>query len=808
MHIPSRRLAGIAAGAFFLLVGLSSADAQMQASKEGEQVVVTLTDGTVLQGMDRREGHYEVTGQDVVFIPKGFFFIDEGSRRVFFGSKLLRAVKPRPATTEEKVEFVKRIIVKPETIPEVDEVLSLGAWDENWDRTVQFRSGLHVKKVNQHMAYITPTFARTDATARYIWPAVYLTSELGPDVVRQLLLWRPELAEDAKLAPDVLNVRRFRICDFFAQAGWYDEAESEMGRLLADKPSAEDKTRAEAAIAALGKMRCREQLEAIKRAHNAGQFRAVRKRLADFNEKAAGDDTLTGLATMRDEYQATDKALADAARFLDDLSAKLSQNGSDALLVEAAATLRAGLQADDLPRLEAFLGQAEQAERQRKAGKKVPGPAELLSLAVTGWLLGNPSAEAKPETAVRIWRARQFALKYLSADEGVRKPLLDAYLRKPENAATVDEFTQFIPRLPPPQPETAISDQPVEMKIGAGRAAVSYLLQLPPEYRPGRNWPVLFVLHQSGETPEDMIKRWSEAAGQNGYILVAPEWSEGLGGAYGYSDREHAVLLDTLHDLRSRFQVDSDRVFLFGYGQGGEMAFDVGLSHPDLFAGVLPMSAAPRMFARKYFTNGQYLPFYIVNGDRSGDDIKERLRDEFADWVTQYPMMWVQYKGRGVEFYTGEIPFMFDWMRNKKREFPLQQVGVGVGKDLVTLRTTDNRFYWLTTDGLKPHYINRETAWRNGVPLATLRAKIILDEGAISVETVGLSNVAVWLGRNGNGESMIDFDKPVTVRWNKDGVPSMPMNKKKVTPSLQTLLEDLGNRGDRQRLFVARLELK
>ena len=112
---------------------------------------------------------------------------------------------------------------------------------------------------------------------------------------------------------------------------------------------------------------------------------------------------------------------------------------------------------------------------------------------------------------------------------------------------------------------------------------------------------MLVVLHQSGETPEEMLKRWSNAAGENGYILVAPEWTEGLGGAYSYSDHEHAVVLDTLRDLRRRFAVDSDRVFLFGLGQGGEMAFDVGLSHPDLFAGVLPMSAGPRKFARQVF---------------------------------------------------------------------------------------------------------------------------------------------------------------------------------------------------------------
>ena len=51
------------------------------------------------------------------------------------------------------------------------------------------------------------------------------------------------------------------------------------------------------------------------------------------------------------------------------------------------------------------------------------------------------------------------------------------------------------------------------MTAGSASSAVKYLLQLPPEYRHGRNYPVLIVLHQSGEEPEDMLKRWSEAAG-------------------------------------------------------------------------------------------------------------------------------------------------------------------------------------------------------------------------------------------------------------------------------------------------------
>ncbi len=75
MRISQRRLTLIAAGVL-LLIPLSRAGAQTQASKEGAQVIATLTDGTILPGMDRREGKYPIVGQEVLSFPSGFFFSD------------------------------------------------------------------------------------------------------------------------------------------------------------------------------------------------------------------------------------------------------------------------------------------------------------------------------------------------------------------------------------------------------------------------------------------------------------------------------------------------------------------------------------------------------------------------------------------------------------------------------------------------------------------------------------------------------------------------------------------------------------
>jgi pimeloyl-ACP methyl ester carboxylesterase len=404
-------------------------------------------------------------------------------------------------------------------------------------------------------------------------------------------------------------------------------------------------------------------------------------------------------------------------------------------------------------------------------------------------------------------------LEYLQETDAVsRKKVLDDYLTQVTPRVDVDEIAQLIDRLPPVQPARDLTDEVMEMRAGPGRNATTYHLKLPPEYTHNRAYPVVIVLHNAGEKARDMLARWETHAADHGYVVAAPDWSQGFGGGeYGYTEREHDGVLDTLRDLRRRFQIDSDRVFLFGLGEGGKMAFDVGLAHPDLFAGVVPMCVGPSHFPRAYWRNAQYLPFYAINGTRAGDS-QAALRQQFDNWVLRgYPALWVEYKGRGTEFISGELPNLFDWMRHQKRVFPLRQVGTdGVntqfGNEFCTLRPEDNRFYWLSTTGISPRNIITPGRWNQavaGTP-AMLTARIDTETNEIAVKTQGLNQLTIWLGRNPAGQYMIDFDKPVSVRVGFTNY----VNKRLLTPSLAVLLEDLYVRMDRKHLFMARIDLK
>ena len=283
-------------------------------------------------------------------------------------------------------------------------------------------------------------------------------------------------------------------------------------------------------------------------------------------------------------------------------------------------------------------------------------------------------------------------------------------------------MAQLIGALPPPDPPEKYSRASIEMKapaIDAGRGT-TYTLKLPPEFHPGRPYPVLIALHNAGEAGKDMIERLTNHAGKYGYILAVPDWDRGTGGMYSFSAEEHAAVLDTLHDLRRHFNVDTDRVFLTGYGEGANMAWDVGLSHADLFAGVAPISGQPRYHARLYWPNAVELPFYCVWGEYIGGpspvpDKKSNGNmvnyDMFKEhWITSgFPVLGVQYKGRGLEWFAGELTDIFDWMARQRRHNPMTRVGYkeSVSKDpdapdyqvsQRTMRATDNHFYWLSVE--------------------------------------------------------------------------------------------------------------
>ena len=140
-------------------------------------------------------------------------------------------------------------------------------------------------------------------------------------------------------------------------------------------------------------------------------------------------------------------------------------------------------------------------------------------------------------------------------------------------------------------------------------------MRLPPEYHPLRSYPAVVVLH-SGKGPDSAIDEWADEAARRGYILIAPEYTApGQPPDYRYTPSEQAAAQLAMRDARKRYAIDSDRVFAAGQLIGGNMAWDLALAHPDLFAGVVVISGLPAKYVSLSLAHHDRLPLFYVIGD-------------------------------------------------------------------------------------------------------------------------------------------------------------------------------------------------
>jgi predicted esterase len=803
--------------ACLLLAGLPSLAAAQQ---QGKEAIVMFKDGFYVRGMvaEKREFIVDAATGKSFSVPdgSGFIYVDDHARRIHFSPTQVQEVLPVKPGDVQSLMVLKRYDWyrrKDMILPGWD-FESVSPWNDKWLRTIKVNTHLGSKylELTQRILILTPEVMQA-STLRYNWDLCYRTKELGPELCRTLVHKFFESKKEMR-EPD----RLLQTAAFLMQAGWLEAAEKELADLLKDHPGEKG---AVDLLKRVQEQRVGEFVDETERFAQRGQHLLVRDRLALFDKEnlaqAASAKQRLAAQDLKTKYESSKEQLNEARKALEAMPPLVAADGR-AFWAEACAALRSELNLDTLPRLETFASFAQQHLRDRKANvTPAQSTEEVLALAISGWLQGNQAAEPDPKMAQKLFQARQFLLEYLKRTSPVARNEALAAFSKQQNDLPIDVLARLIRLLPPAHAYEKIGPEVLKLNIEVPEAEPEpYLVQLPPDYNHQRDYPVLLLLHGARTNPEALLKQWQEQAAQQGFILAAPIWNEDPRARYQYTAREHAVVLNTLRDLRRRFQVDSDRVFLFGCEEGATMAFDVGLSHPDQFAGVLPMCGSVRFYPQAYWPNAQYLPFYIVEGDRNGGYPK-LTRNLFKDWIRgHYASLYVEYKGRGSEWFAGEVPLMMNWMSRKKRHHPQREVGryhtsgaVGSGEEFKTMREGDNRFYWLSTEAIAKRCLNEDVRrWQNRVP-AALQANLgvgneLDKKGAniwsqFNIRTSGVKQVSLWLEGG-----LIDFAKPVRIRVNGEQVGADHVIK----PSLHTLLEELAVSGDRQRLMFARIDVR
>lgn len=126
---------------------------------------------------------------------------------------------------------------------------------------------------------------------------------------------------------------------------------------------------------------------------------------------------------------------------------------------------------------------------------------------------------------------------------------------------------------------------------------------LPTGYEPRYPYPLLVFFHGHGGS-EEQILRLAPRLSRRNYICIGLRGPESLGvradGHVGHSwgpDGPCSALIEdyvlgAVEQTRRNYHVHSERIYLAGFCEGATLAYRLGLTFPDKFAGIISLNGA------------------------------------------------------------------------------------------------------------------------------------------------------------------------------------------------------------------------
>lgn len=221
------------------------------------------------------------------------------------------------------------------------------------------------------------------------------------------------------------------------------------------------------------------------------------------------------------------------------------------------------------------------------------------------------------------------------------------------------------------------------------------------------------------------------------YIAAAP-LARGTAGYQGVPEQD---VYDMIDDLKSRFLIDEDRVYLTGLSMGGGGTLWLGLTRPDVWAAIAPVCPAPPDGTAELAGNAANLPVHLFIGDKDGlygtaTEWKARLEE------TALSLDYVEYPGVGHNSWEWAYKdgFIFDWFSQFKRDLYPEQVKFS------SMWFRYNKAYWVRFDDLVPG------------EMATIDARFT-GNNRIEIQTTGLGAFTLNLA----GHPMFDAARKVSL---------------------------------------------
>lgn len=620
------------------------------------------------------------------------WMVDDGLRRTYiYKSTMVADVTPIEGLSQ-KIEFWQPAPLGGKIVAGLGPILGMSPFNDYGRRVVNVRGpdGIPLSII-QGITEVNARYAKIEglkSTPSYTWDMRVATDSIPAYVLQNVFARR--------IDQDNYD-RRLEVVRLYIEAQRFGDAREELERAIRDFP---DEPRLATQLQALVQRQGSQLLDEVRLRRDAGQYQLATDILKSF--PLAEVARVTRLE-VQDALDSIEGRVAEGRRLLAQLRGQI--NG----LVDGAMKTALSQIADEMDQSLSLDTLARLNDYSRLGGVDNIPTDSRIALAIGGWLLGPGAGLQNLSVAVSLIEVRSLVFQYLGTqDEPTRKTILEK-LRGLEGAEP-GYVEKILPLLPPPldlpeeaKSETVAGMYVIDEKI-TGRASGDYVIQLPPEYNPLRPYPCIVALHSIDGDAEGQLNYWAGTpssdglsrlgqGARHGFVVIAPRWTRMGQNGYESTPREHAEVLSALRDAMRRVSIDSDRVFLTGIGAGGTAAWDIAVSHPDLWAGMICISGEPTNYMRHYNENASYIPLYLVFGEIAGAPAPlVKNGDVLDDYMAPgFDSMVVMYRGRGGESFYEEIHHLFDWMRvaTHKRGDPPQKI------ETATMRKGDQFFWWL-----------------------------------------------------------------------------------------------------------------
>lgn len=718
------------------------------------------------------------------------WMIDDGLRRVYVHQQAMVAEANPVDGLAQRLRFWQPVPTNGMAIAAIGGLHAVSPLNDYGQRITTMRgTDGSPTPIVQGITEINARYAALEAlrsgSPNHLWSSRIATSSIPSDQLHRLFRRRIDQEDLSK---------RLEVVRFFIEAERLADARAELDVMISDFPE-------EPSLITQRRVLVQQQgaqlLAEAQRRQRIGQYQLAEQILRSFRL----DDVASVTALeIQDTIAALESRHSSGQRLLEQLRQQIRQTDArfphDSLLA-FVDEMESDLSSDSVSRL---------ADYARLGADASIDVENRVAMAIGGWLLGPGSGIQNLPIAVTLVDIQREVTRYLASSDGQQRGEILEAMRQIEGA-DASYVAQMLPNLKPPLslPEEAQqADDPLQYDLTAQqlqRDHGQYIVQLPPEYDPLRQYPCIVALAPIGVPAESQIEYWSGSlepesglrlgqGARHGYVVVAPRWTRPHQTRYESTPREHGEVLSALRDAMRRVSIDADRVFLAGLGEGGTAAWDIALGHPELWAGLINIGGDPPQYSRFYSENATQLPMMFVFGELAGSPPPlARLGSALDRYMKpEYQAIVVTYRGRGPEHFYEDIHHLFAWMNlptARRRAMPHSI-------DAVSMRQGDQFFWWLELGAIDERIAIDPFLWQHvETPRKGKIVGTVNNANEIRVQQAPSSQVHVYV----EPSMGLQMNQPITVRFRNrsatfqfDGSPDF-------------MLEDARTRADRKRPF-------